>query len=70
MLELLIVRTTVPPRSDLRGGTADSSGSSSWNLDERATAMEAARFLQRRNANAGITVTDVRDGSPVPFERP
>ncbi len=35
--------------------------------DFRETAIEAARFLQRRNPAAKITVTDLRDGSVVPF---
>ncbi len=35
--------------------------------DGRETAIEAARFLQQRNPNAKITVTDLRDGSAVPF---
>jgi hypothetical protein len=35
--------------------------------DVRETAIEAARFLQQRNQGAKILVTDVRDGSVVPF---
>ncbi len=37
--------------------------------DVRDTAIEAARFLQQRNPNAKITVTDLRDGASVTFER-
>jgi hypothetical protein len=37
--------------------------------DERDTAIEAARFLQQRNPSARITVTDLCDGSAVPFDR-
>jgi hypothetical protein len=36
----------------------------------RANAIEAARFLQQRSPGAKIVVTDLRDGSTVPFERP
>jgi hypothetical protein len=35
--------------------------------DFRQTAVEAARFLQQRNPSATIVVTDLRDGSAVPF---
>ncbi len=35
--------------------------------DVRETAIEAARFLQSRQPGAKITVTDLRDGSAVPF---
>ncbi len=38
--------------------------------DVRETAIEAARFLQQRNPAAKIAVTDLRDGSNVPFDRP
>jgi hypothetical protein len=38
--------------------------------DERETAIEAARFLQQRNPGAKIVITDMRDGSVAPFERP
>lgn len=37
--------------------------------DVRETAIEAARFLQQRNPGAKITITDMRDGSNVSFER-
>jgi hypothetical protein len=37
--------------------------------DERDTAIEAARFLQQRNRAAKIEIRDLRDGSPVPFDR-
>ncbi len=37
--------------------------------DVRETAIEAARFLQQRTPGAKITVTDLRDGSVVPFDR-
>ena len=37
--------------------------------DLRDTAIEAARFLQQRNPSARIVITDLRDGSPVPFDR-
>ncbi len=37
--------------------------------DVRETAIEAARFLQQRNSNAKISITDLRDGSAVPFDR-
>jgi len=33
--------------------------------DFRETAIEAARFLQQRNPNAKIVITDLRDGSNV-----
>ena len=39
------------------------------NRDRRDTAIEAARFLQQRNPGAKITVTDLRDGSVVSFDR-
>ncbi len=35
--------------------------------DVRETAIEAARFLQQRNPGSKIVVTDLRDGSNVPF---
>lgn len=35
----------------------------------RETAIEAARFLQMLNPSAEIVITDLRDGSSVPFER-
>jgi hypothetical protein len=38
--------------------------------DRRDTAIEAARFLQQRNPAAKVVVTDLRDGSVVPFDRP
>ncbi len=38
--------------------------------DFRETAIEAARFLQQRQPGAKITVTDLRDGANVPFDRP
>jgi hypothetical protein len=38
--------------------------------DVRDTAIEAARFLQQRNPSAKIVVTDLHNGSAVPFERP
>lgn len=37
---------------------------------DRDTAFEAARFLQVRNPGAKITVTDLRDGSPILIARP
>jgi hypothetical protein len=37
--------------------------------DQREAAIEGARFLQQRNPGARITVTDLRDGSTVPFAR-
>jgi len=37
--------------------------------DFRETAIEAARFLQTFNASAKIAITDLRDGSAVPFDR-
>jgi hypothetical protein len=37
--------------------------------DFRETAIEAARFLQMLNPSAKIAVTDLRDGSAVPFDR-
>jgi len=33
----------------------------------RDTVIEAARFLQQRNAAEKIVITDLRDGSRVPF---
>jgi hypothetical protein len=38
--------------------------------DFRETAIEAARSLQQRNPSAKIEITDLRDGSVVPFDRP
>jgi len=38
--------------------------------DFRETAVEAARFLQQGNPGAKILVTDLRDGSSVPFDPP
>ena len=38
--------------------------------DVRETAIEAARFLQQRNLGAKILITDLRDGSAVPFDCP
>jgi len=38
--------------------------------DFRETAIEAARFLQQRLPASKIVITDMRDGSVVPFERP
>jgi hypothetical protein len=38
--------------------------------DFRETAVETARFLQMLNPGANIVITDLRDGSSVPFERP
>lgn len=38
--------------------------------DFRETAIEAARFLQQRNPDAKIAITDLGDGSSVPFDRP
>jgi hypothetical protein len=35
--------------------------------DERDTAIEAARFLQQRNPGSKIVITDLRDGSQIPF---
>jgi hypothetical protein len=37
---------------------------------ERDTAIEAARFLQQRNPGAKIAVTDLRNGSQIPFAPP
>jgi hypothetical protein len=37
--------------------------------DDRTIAIEAARSLQRGNPAAEILITDLRDGSGVPFER-
>jgi hypothetical protein len=37
--------------------------------DERDTAIEAERFLQQRQPNAKIVITDLRDGSNVAFDR-
>ncbi len=36
--------------------------------DFRDTAIEAARFLQQRLPAAKIEITDLRDGSVVPFD--
>jgi hypothetical protein len=36
--------------------------------DFRETAVEAARFLQMLNPTAKVIVTDLRDGSSVPFK--
>jgi hypothetical protein len=38
--------------------------------DFRETAIEAARFLQQRVPAASIVITDLRDGSLVPFGGP
>ncbi len=38
--------------------------------DVREAAIDAARVLQVRNPGATITVTDLRDGSLVPFDQP
>ncbi len=35
-----------------------------------AAAVDAARFLQVRNPDSTITVTDLRAGSNVPFDQP
>jgi hypothetical protein len=35
--------------------------------DERDTAIEAARFLQQRNPGSKNVITDLRDGSQIPF---
>jgi hypothetical protein len=35
--------------------------------DFRETAIEAARSLQQRNPSAKFEITDLRDGSVVPF---
>jgi len=37
--------------------------------DVRETAVEAARFLQQHNPGVSIVVTDLRDGSALPFDR-
>jgi hypothetical protein len=37
--------------------------------DQHEAAIEAARFLRQRHPGAKITVTDLRDGSDVPFAR-
>jgi hypothetical protein len=37
--------------------------------DDRDIAIEAARSLQQGNPAATIVITDLRDGSAVPFER-
>jgi hypothetical protein len=37
--------------------------------DDRTIAIEAARSLERGNPAAAIVITDLRDGSTVPFER-
>jgi hypothetical protein len=36
---------------------------------QRNTAIEAAHYLQQRNPAAEIVITDLRDGSTVPFDR-
>jgi hypothetical protein len=36
--------------------------------DVRETAIEAARFLKQRTPSAIIVVTDLRDGSNVPWQ--
>ncbi len=38
--------------------------------DFRETAMQTARFLKQRNPAAKIVITDLRDGSDVPFDHP
>ena len=38
--------------------------------DVRANAIEAARNLQVSTKGAKIIITDLRDGSVVPFDRP
>ncbi len=38
--------------------------------DVRDTAIEAARFLQQRNPNAKIVITDLRDGSVIAHNGP
>jgi hypothetical protein len=38
--------------------------------DFRETAIEAAHFLKQRNPAAKILITDLRDGSSVPFDHP
>ncbi len=38
--------------------------------DVRDTVIEAARFLQQRNPNAKIAVTDLRDGWQLPLDSP
>jgi hypothetical protein len=38
--------------------------------DDREIAIEAARYLQQRTPAAAITITDLRDGSTVPFVDP
>ena len=38
--------------------------------DVRGSAIEAARFLKQRNPGAKIVITDLRDGSNVPFDHP
>jgi hypothetical protein len=35
----------------------------------RETAIAAARFLKLRNLSSEILITDLRDGSAVPFDR-
>jgi hypothetical protein len=35
--------------------------------DERNTAIEAARFLKKRQPGAKVLITDLRDDSAVPF---
>ena len=37
--------------------------------DMRETAIEAAKFLPQRNVGAKMVITDLRDGSIVPFDR-
>ncbi len=37
--------------------------------DFRETAIEAARFFQQRLPAAKVVVTDLRDGSTIPFHR-
>jgi len=36
--------------------------------DVRETTVEAAQFLKQRNPGAAILITDLRDGSNVPFD--
>jgi hypothetical protein len=35
--------------------------------DKRNTAIEAVRFLQQRQTGSKIVITDLRDGSQIPF---
>jgi hypothetical protein len=35
----------------------------------RDTAIKAARLLQQRHPGAKVTITDLRDGSDVPFDQ-